>query len=205
MSEFFTTAFSQFQQNSMLELAAVILAVAYLLLAVRQHIACWYAALVSTAIFLHVFWQVDLYMESALQVFYLGMAVYGWYQWKYSVAASGAPSSVTTWPLRYHVAAIMVVLVATAVSGTLLKDTGQAMGYIDSFTTWGAVVTTFMVAKKILENWIYWLVIDAVSIYLYLDRELYFTALLFCAYIIIIFFGYTAWLRDYRAGQTRVI
>ena len=58
-----------------------------------------------------------------------------------------------------------------------------------------------MVTRKILENWIYWLVIDAASIYLYLDRELYFTALLFAIYIVIILFGFRAWLKDYRAGN----
>ena len=75
MADFLSTALGEFNQNSLLELAAVILAIAYLLLAVRQNIACWYAAFISTAIFLHVFWQVNLYMESGLQVYYLGMAV----------------------------------------------------------------------------------------------------------------------------------
>jgi len=69
---------------------------------------------------------------------------------------------------------------------------------MDSLTTWGSVVTTFMVARKILENWIYWLAIDLVSIYLYLDRELYFTAILFAVYIVIIFFGWFSWLKSYQ-------
>ncbi|MBO6566871.1 MAG: nicotinamide mononucleotide transporter, partial [Pseudomonadales bacterium] len=89
--------------------------------------------------------------------------------------------------------------IATFISGTLLADTDQRLGYVDSFTTWGAIVTTFMVARKILENWIYWLVIDSVSIYLYLDRALYFTAILFMAYLVIIFFGFRAWWLDYRS------
>jgi len=73
--------------------------------------------------------------------------------------------------------------------------------YLDSFTTWASVVTTFMVARKILENWFYWLVIDSVSIYLYFDRELYFTSLLFAIYIVIIFFGWFAWNRSYRQRE----
>ncbi len=195
MANILETLVKQFTQNSALELAAVVLAIAYLLLAVRQNIACWYAAFVSTAIFLWIFWNVQLYMESGLQVFYLIMAVYGWYRWRASMDEAQIP--IISWPMKYHVACVTAVLAATAVSGTLLQGSDQRLAYIDSFTTWGAILTTFMVAHKVLENWLYWLVIDSVSIYLYLDRELYFTALLFLAYLFIVIAGYIHWRRDY--------
>ena len=67
------------------------------------------------------------------------------------------------------------------------------MPFIDALTTWGAVVTTYMVAKKLLENWIYWFVIDSISIYLFVSRELYFTAFLFLVYLFIIVIGYRSW------------
>ncbi|MEE8233330.1 MAG: nicotinamide mononucleotide transporter family protein, partial [Gammaproteobacteria bacterium] len=79
MNEFLNEIISQFQQSPKLELAAVVFAVAYLLLAVRENILCWSAALISTSIFLFIFWQVKLYMESGLQIYYIGMAIYGWY------------------------------------------------------------------------------------------------------------------------------
>ena len=72
------------------------------------------------------------------------------------------------------------------------------MPYLDSFTTWGAVLTTYMVAKKVLENWLYWLVIDTVAIYLYLDRELYLTALLMVIYVVLALFGFKMWLKTYQ-------
>jgi len=74
-----------------------------------------------------------------------------------------------------------------------------ALPYLDSFTTWGSVLTTWMVARKILENWLYWLLIDSVSIYLYLDRALYLTALLFLAYVVIALLGYYQWRKHYLA------
>ena len=197
MTEVLTSLVSEVRANSLLELAAVLLAIAYLILAVRQNIACWYAAFISTAIFLYVFWQVNLYMESGLQVYYLAMAVYGFWHW-HTGEHSRTVVRVSTWRIRWHICAISFIVTATLISGYLLTDTDQRLAYVDSFTTWGSIVTTFMVTRKILENWIYWLVIDGVSIFLYLDRELYFTALLFGAYIIIIFFGWFAWLRDYR-------
>ncbi|HJL60373.1 MAG TPA: nicotinamide riboside transporter PnuC [Pseudomonadales bacterium] len=198
MTEILNTIVSQFQQNSLLELTAVVFAVAYLLLAVKENVLCWSAALVSTAIFLFIFWQVKLYMESGLQIYYIVMACYGWYQWTRAGPNEGA-LTVSSWSLQNHVIAVLVILTATFFSGYIL-DTGSdaRLPFLDSFTTWASIVTTYMVAKKILENWIYWLVIDSVSIYLYLDRELYFTSMLFVVYIIIIFFGWFSWLKSYR-------
>lgn len=200
------------------EMLAVALGIAYLLLAVRQQLACWYAALASTTIYLFIFYSVDLYMESTLQLFYMAMAVYGWYQWQQGqVSASGLSEEqqgqasasgqreeqhdnlpISTWPLHYHLIAISLVLLASVISGTLLADTEQRLGYLDSFTTWGAIVATYMVTRKILENWLYWLVIDGVAIFLYLDRELYYTVLLFAVYEVIVIFGWFSWLKDYR-------
>ena len=86
----------------------------------------------------------------------------------------------------------------TQTTGT--QHTLAAWPYVDSFTTWGAVVTTFMVARKVLENWVYWFVLDAVSIPLYAERGLYVTAMLFALYLVIIVFGFLRWHRQYAAG-----
>jgi len=178
------------------EIAAVSLAVAYLLLAIRQNIWCWAAAFGSTAIYFVLMIRVQLYMESALQVFYLGMAVYGWYQWRHGPGADHA-LSVGRWRAARHVVVIGGIVVATLISGRLLSELSQAaLPYVDSFTTWGAVVATFMVARKILENWLYWLVIDGVSVWLYVNRELYLTALLFAGYLVLIVIGYLSWRKD---------
>ena len=188
----------QLAQSSGLELVAVLLAVAYLLLAVREDPRCWYAAFASTMIFLVLFWQVKLYMESVLQVYYLGMAVYGWYQWRQPNDGQ-APASIQTWPWSRHALATLAIAGLSALSGFLLERYTDAQSpYLDAFTTWASVVTTYMVTRKVLENWAYWLLIDSLSIYLYLDRALYFTSLLFAVYIIIIFFGWYRWQQRYH-------
>jgi len=175
------------------ELLAVALAVTYLMLAIRQNIWCWAAAAVSTLIYLFIMYEARLYMESVLQIFYLGMAAYGWYEWRHGGANHGE-LKVSTWPWKWHLAAIVLVFVLVFVSGELLtRFSNAALPFADAFTTWAAVVATFMVARKVLENWIYWFVIDAVSVYLYLSRELYFTAALFVAYLVMIVFGYRSW------------
>ncbi|MGR9089875.1 MAG: nicotinamide riboside transporter PnuC [Gammaproteobacteria bacterium] len=181
---------------SVAEGIAVMLAVAYLLLAAREHIACWACALASTAIYTAVFWDVSLLMESALNVYYMAMAVYGWQQWRYGGEAhEGVP--IRTLSLRQHGLILAAVACLTLGSGTYLAEqTTAAWPYVDSFTTWASVITTVLVAKKYLENWLYWFVIDSVSIPLYLDRGLYLTAGLFAVYLVIIVFGYLSWQRQ---------
>jgi len=190
------------QAMSAWEAIAVALGVTYLLLAVRESLWCWYAAFISTSIFLVLFWNVNLLMESALQVYYLVMAVYGWWQWQHG-SGDKTELAISRWGTRQHLVALAAVLIASAASGILLQQfTTAAMPFLDSFTTWGSILTTWMVARKILENWLYWLVIDSVSIYLYLDRELYLTALLFALYLVIVLFGYRKWLLHYRATSS---
>lgn len=202
MLDLFTDAYQQLLGTSVWELVAVILAIAYLLLALKENSLCWYCALISTAIYTALFWDVSLLMESALNVYYMGMAVYGWYLWRRASdnidkhKIEGGKGLIYRWPLRRHLQAWTVVLVLSLLAGSLLSNnTSAVLPYLDSFTTWGSVLTTWMVAKKVLENWLYWIVIDGVSILLYVDRGLYLTSLLFVAYVIIVVFGYLAWRR----------
>jgi len=183
----------QLTQQQWWEILAVALAIAYLVLAIRQNIWCWAAAAVSTLLYLFIMYQAQLYMESVLQLFYLAMAAYGWYQWR-GGGDDGEELKVSAWPVRYHFIAIGSVLLLVLVSGELLtRYSDAALPFLDSLTTWGAVVATFMVTRKILENWIYWFVIDAVSIGLYISRDLHFTAALFTAYLVMIVVGYRSW------------
>jgi len=178
------------------EVAAVALAIAYLALAIAQSIWCWAAAFASTSIYLVLMFRARLYMESGLQIFYLGMAVYGWYHWRHGPGPGNA-LSVTRWAAAWHVRAIATVVALSICSGIVLDAySNAALPYLDSFTTWGAVVATWMVARKILENWLYWFVIDSVSIYLYVSRGLHLTALLFAVYLVLIVIGYLSWRRE---------
>ena len=184
---------------SVWEATAVLLGVVYLLLAMRENLWCWYAGFASTAIFLVIFRDVNLLMEAGLQVYYLAMSVYGWWHWRSGAAEASAPLPIHSWRLKNHVLAIAAVVFAALISGSLLSNhTEAALPFLDSFTTWGSVLATWMVARKVLENWLYWLVIDSAAIYLYLDRELYLTALLFAVYLVIALFGYLQWRQHFN-------
>jgi nicotinamide mononucleotide transporter len=177
------------------EAVAVALGIAYVVLATRENVWCWPAALVSTAIFSWLFWDVSLLMESGLNVYYLFMAVYGWSQWT-GGSKDHSPQKIHSWNKKQHLISISLILIFTIVSGLLLsRYTQAALPFLDSLTTWAAVVTTYMVTRKVLENWLYWVVIDSVSVYLYLDRALYMTSALFFAYIVISIYGWYSWKR----------
>ena len=180
------------------EMLAVVFAVLYLLLAIRQNIWCWFCAGVSTAIFVYVYFAANLYMESVLNVFYFAMAIYGWVSWR--AGHSGDVSlAISVWPRRTHCLALVAVLAMSVLSGFLLQTyTNAAFPYIDSATTFGAMWATFLVARKVLENWWYWLFIDLVSVFIYWSRGLELTALLFVVYVVLIPIGLLNWTRDYR-------
>jgi nicotinamide mononucleotide transporter len=184
---------------SLWELSAVVLALAYLVLAIREHIACWLAAILSTCIYIMLMFRAHLYMESALQVFYVAMAVYGWYSWAHG-ERPGQELQVSSWPPGRHVLPLLLILVAALASGTLLTAyTNASKPYLDSMVTWAAIFSTWMVARKIIQNWHYWFIIDSISVYLYVSRGLYLTALLFVVYLVLIVIGWRQWRKSLDA------
>ena len=176
-----------------IEITAVILAVFYLILAVKQNILCWICGIISSALYFFIMRSAGLYMEAYLQIFYIFMGFYGWSQWKINTSNT-SNFVVNTWNKSQHLFATSIVLILSIVSAILLRFfTDAALPFLDALVTWGAVVATYMVAKKLLENWIYWLVIDSISIFLFISRDLFPTAFLFGIYIIIIVYGYHSW------------
>lgn len=180
-----------------LETLAVVLGIGYLLLAMRESSLCWYCAFFSTALYVWIFGDVSLYMESALNVYYMAMAIYGWLQWQRG-GADKSGVKIIRWTARQHILGVAIILAASVTSGYLLSsNTAAKLPYLDSFTTWGSVFTTIMVAQKVLENWLYWIVINCVSIYLYIDRGLDQTAAMFFLYLVLATLGFLTWKKAY--------
>ena len=187
-----------------LEIFAVSSAISYLILAAKEDVRCWYAALFSSLLYMYIMYSAGLIMESFLQIFYICMAIYGWYIWSSKINVE-QELKIRSWKMQYHLYTITIVTLLAIITGFFLERyTQAALPFLDAFTTWGAIITTYMVAKKIIENWIYWFVIDSISIYLFISRELYLTSLLFFIYLIIIIFGYRSWMKKLNADETIV-
>ena len=181
--------------NLFIEALAVLFAVTYLLLAVKQDVKCWFAAIISSTLYFFIMYKAGLYMEAWLQIFYIVMAFYGIQQWTVT-NNNQSKFIVRSWRWNTHFWVIAIIIILAIITGLLLeKFTNAALPFLDGLTTWGAIITTYMVAKRLLENWIYWFVIDMISIYLFLSRGLFLTAILFCIYLVIIFFGYRSWIK----------
>ena len=176
------------------EWVAVALALAYLLLAVRQNIACWSFAALSSGIFLWLFGRAGLPMQSALQAFYIAMAAYGWYSWRGGLVATERARPVVRWPMSRHLAASAVIVIVSVVNARWSESASHPLvPYVDALVAWGSVYTTWLVARKVLENWFYWIVLDVAAAGLYWTQGLYATALLFILYAGIAVQGYRSW------------
>lgn len=200
---------SYFAQLPAVEWVAVILSLAYVIFAANNNSWCWPAAFISTIIYAAIFYDVQLLMDSLLQVYYLIMAIYGWYCWHNNSLAlkDGATGQELKAPIKslsgqFHLIAISILTLLSLGLGWLMDNfTNADFAYLDSATTVFAVFATYLVAKKVLENWLYFVVIDFVSIYLYIEKSLTPTAFLFAIYVVIATLGYSKWRKIYQQEQ----
>lgn len=183
--------FNNFVAQSWLEFVAVITAIFYLVLAARENIWCWFYGFISTAIYMYLFFDVSLLSESVLNFYYLIMSVYGWWQWSNNKKHEAI--LIRRWSLKHNIILIICCIVLVIPVGFLMHNLGASFPYIDALVALLAIVATWMTAKKIYENWYYWLFIDSVSIYLFIAKQLYLTAVLFIIYVVLIFFGIYSW------------
>ena len=213
MTDFIAGFSAQIAATSALEWVAVVLAIGYVLLAALQNSWCWLCAFVSTAIYTWLFWQVTLPFQSALNFFYMVMAIYGYYQWSKGTG-EGDHKPVWYWPLKYHVAIVpTMLLLALGLSQVAQSQFNSEHLLLDASINLLSVVTTFMVAHKVLQNWVYWFFINLASAYLYFQVGYALSACLFLGYVGFSLFGYYQWHKQYRdqreqfgnfgAGQTR--
>ena len=180
-----------FSFSRILEIVAVLFSIAYTLLITYGSVWCWPAAIAASIIFIYLVYKKRLLAETILHVFYLLAAIYGWITWGFSenldIKSLGIPAN-----LLITAACIVIIF---PVSYLFRKYTHATLIYVDSFTTVFSIMATFMMAHMILENWIYWIVIDSVSIYMYARRDLHIAAGLFVIYTFLAINGFITWLQ----------
>ena len=181
---------------SIIESVAVLFSILYVILAAKENIWCWAAAIISVSLYVYIFYTVQLYPETGLQIFYFIMAIVGYYMWN-----KQDKERIKEWSETKHLLIILFGAIFTFFMGFYFSTyTDSQMPIIDSFTTVFSIIATYMVIKKVLGNWLYWIVIDAVSVYIYFNRDLHLTSLLFVAYTIIAVFGYFAWMKRMKTN-----
>lgn len=185
------------------EVLGSVAGIVYLFFSIRQKIWLWLVGLISCFLYIFVFYNAKFYAGMALQVYYVFISMYGWYYWKKgSNSTEKRLKTVIASPLEWIIF-IAATAILTLIIGTGLdKFTDSPLPFWDAFTTSGSIVATFMLARKYLENWIFWIVIDIVSLGIYLYRSLYPTVVLFAVYTGMAFIGYIKWKKDLEKVKT---
>lgn len=181
------------------QLIALITGVVYVVLAVVEKPLCWVFGIVSCALIAwEDFTNFRLYADGVLQLFYVAMGFWGLYQWQFAPKKAGV-LPITRWNGGKHMITIAAALLISVPLWMLLDEfTDAVYGYIDSATTLLSLAATWMLVKKVLSNWAYWIVIDAVYVVMFLDRGGHLVALLYVIFLVVAVFGYIAWSRSYR-------
>lgn len=189
------------ENTSWLEWIAVVTAIAYVILASLKSIYCWVFGLLSSFIYVYLFFVSALFMESALQVFYIVVSFYGWYSWKKSALTK---QDIVRWPFRKHLIILILGGIGVLLVGLFFVYVipEQQYPFVDAFTTIFSLFATFLVAKKILENWIFWIVIDGVSVWLYAQRDLYLSSVLMICFTGMAVYGYVRWKKEFQQQRS---
>jgi nicotinamide mononucleotide transporter len=189
----FEAILTAFQQTTWYEMLAVIFSIAYTVLAAYESNWCWPAAIISVSIYIYICFSAKLYSETGLQLFYMGMAFYGWWLWNKN-KTTDQKLIISKITAKAHTILTLSGLLFTCVFYFIMKTyTDAALPLADAFVTAFSLTTTYMMTKKYIENWIWWIVIDGLSIYIFISRNLPLTALLYFIYVIIVVVAYFKW------------
>jgi nicotinamide mononucleotide transporter len=181
-------------QANWIELLGSVLSIIYLYLSIKQKASLWIFGFLCSALYVVVFFQSKFYADMSLQFYYLGVSVFGWISWK-----AGKPENRKELPVKRTtpLSGVIILLIALILYFVyyfiLTGYTDSPLPKADSFTTALSIVATWMLARKMIEHWWLWIIVDSVSAGLYFYRALYPTAILFVIYTIMAIIGYLQW------------
>jgi nicotinamide mononucleotide transporter len=179
-----------------LEIAGVVVGVVYLWLEYKASICLWVASVIMPAIYLFVYYDAGLYADTALNIYYLVIALYGWLAWRRGGEKAQEELPIRRATARAWLTALAIFVVAQVVTTALLITlTDSQVPWANGFTSALSVAGMWLLARKYLEQWIVWIAADVALAVLYIHTELYFTASLYAIYAIIAIFGYRNWKR----------
>lgn len=189
-------------QNHWFELTAAILGLAAIFLQIRQNVWYWLVSLVMVSMYIVIYIRAKLYADMSLQVYYLAMCFYGWYVWLFGKKViNGNAERIQVSKASRKVlwnSGLLSVLFFVGIGLFLSHFTDSDVPWWDAFTTALSFIATWMLARKIIENWIIWIVVDLVSVALYIYKGLFPTAVLFLILTILAFVGYKEWLKNVK-------
>ncbi|MDP4239100.1 MAG: nicotinamide riboside transporter PnuC [Bacteroidota bacterium] len=186
--------FFTYIQTNWVEIVGVILSLIYIYLSIKQKVSLWIYGFLSSALYIVVFFRTKFYADMSLQVYYLVISVYGWFNWKLGKPSSEkelpATKASTRLMLQLAVSSIVIYVIYYLI---LSRFTDSTIPKADSLVGMLSVVGTWMLARKLLENWLVWIVADGIATGLFIYKGLYPTAILFVIYTVMSVAGYWQW------------
>lgn len=181
--------------NTIYEIIATVLGLIYLVLLIMEKRACWFFGIAGSLVSIYLFYQTKLYAEAILYVYYVVIGVYGYYLWN----KKGPPLKVKQWPIINHLLLVIGSIGIAFGLGNMLKTyTDADRPYIDAFTTIFSFSASYLEANKLLNGWIYWIIINGTTIWLYYTKELNYYGILTIIYFLASFWGYYVWRKSYK-------
>lgn len=182
-----------------IEVIASILGVLGVWLSTKQNVWCWPVGLINVILSLYVFFNSKLYADVILQVFYLFLTLYGWYNWLYG-GVNKTVLKVSRISKKLFLITFIFGNIAVVIAGYLFsKYTDAALPYWDSTVAVWGIIGTFVQARKYIENWIIWIITDLLGTGIYFYKELYAFTALFFVFTILAIYGYYQWKKDLQA------
>lgn len=185
-----------------LELAAVATGFACVWLAARESIWNFPVAVVSCLLYVFVYFGAKLYADCGLQVLFIALSFYGWYEWLYGGSSKSELGVTHTTGREWLLGALFAGTFTLGFGYYLRHYTDATLPYLDSFTTGGSLVAQFLLTRKRLENWLLWIVVDLIYVPVLWLKELYSTSLLYALYLALATYGYWQWRRQMVAAAT---
>ena len=177
-----------------IEITGVVLSLIYLYLSIRQKVGLWFFGIISSIFYTVVFVESGLYADMSLQVYYIAISIYGWIHWKKGHISQKEEIPATFMASKdWIIAGIGTVVVCLLYYFILTRYTDSTVPVTDSIVGALSVVGTWMLAKKFIENWLVWIVADAICVGLYIYKDLYPTSVLNVIYTIMAGVGYWQW------------
>lgn len=176
-----------------IEAIATVFGIIAVWLVVRRHIWCWPTGLIQVTLYVWIFYQAKLYSDMILHVIYIFLLAYGWYHWLHG-GKNDTELSVTTLRRRSVFGWIALTAGGTFAWGFFMQRfTDASVPYIDAFTTVASLVAQWLTARKKLESWHFWLVVDVVAIGVYWYKGLYITTGLYVVFLFLATLGLLEW------------
>lgn len=162
----------------------------------RQNVFGWFFGIVNAVLYFAVFWQARLYADMGLQGYYFFTSMYGWWMWLYG-GKSHDGVQVSEMPVRFYAIFGLIFVLTTLFWGFLLgRFTDASFSYMDSALTIASLIAQWMMARKYLENWLIWIVADALYVGMYFYKDLHLTAILYAVFLVLAVMGYMQWRKD---------